>query len=59
MTYINAHTQQHISQELKLKLNDAYKRIRMLEKECQDKQVLILNLQEQLHLKQLRGNGKA
>ena len=66
MTYSNDHPQEYLSKdnqslsnELKLKLSDAFKRITMLEKELQDKQGLILNLQEQLHLKQpSKSNGR-
>tara|TARA_R100001244_G_scaffold23563_1_gene24231 strand:- start:644 stop:847 length:204 start_codon:yes stop_codon:yes gene_type:complete len=57
MTYINAHTQQYMSQEnqslpneLKLKLSDAYKRIKTLELQLQDSMVLVHQLKEELYL---------
>ena len=67
MTYINAHTQQYMSQEnqslsneLKLKLSDAYKRIKTLELQLQDSMVLVHQLKEELYLgERKKKNGKS
>jgi hypothetical protein len=59
MTFLNSHTQKYMSNEyqllaneLKLKLTDAYKRIRTLELELQDLMVLVCDLKDQLYLKE-------
>ena len=59
MSYLNPHTQQYMSNEyqllaneLKLKLSDAFKRIRMLELQLQDSMVLVCNLKDELFLKE-------
>jgi|TARA_R100001530_G_scaffold12808_1_gene11897 hypothetical protein len=67
MTYLNAHTQEYLSKEnqslsneLKLKLSDAYSRIRTLEFQLQDSMVLVCNLKDELYLRerQKKSNGK-
>ena len=57
MTHLNPYTQSYMANEfkllvdeLKLKLNDAYKRVRTLELELQSKTVHIQKLQEELGL---------
>ena len=67
MTYLNAHTQEYLSKEnqslsneLKLKLSDAYKRIRTLELQLQDSMVLAHQLKEELYLgERQKKNGKS
>ena len=60
MTYSNAHTQSYIAQEKQLVINQlrekvtvAYKRIRELEQEIQDKVSEINTLKEELQLNTL------
>ena len=60
MTYSNAHTQSYIAQEKQLVINElrdkvtiAYKRIRELEEEIQDKVSQINTLKEELQLSTL------
>ena len=59
MSYLNPHTQQYMSNEyqllaneLKLKLTDAFRRIRILELQLQDSMILVCNLKDELFLKE-------